>query len=234
MISGVYLLRFSDDSIYIGQSKDINRRYATHCNKLKTNKHTNIKMVAAYNNYGLPLLEIILECKEHELDVNETEAIAVYDSINNGLNIAPAAGDFPVLLGERNAHSKYSDADIILLAEYIFDNIDVPLKKISVDLDIHYSTVKNVANGTSHKWLAQAIPDKYSYIISYKGKRAINTSANKGIKYSIVSPTGVLHSISNISEFARNNYLNSGALGEVLRGTMSQHKGWTRYVQLNK
>lgn len=228
MVSGIYLLRFNN-LVYIGQSRDIYRRFSTHCNKLETNKHNNTKVVAAYHRYGLPTLEILLECPEHELDANEVEAIQIYDSINTGLNIAPGAGDFPVLLGEKNGFSKYSDADIILLAEYIYDNLDTPLKQISNNLGIHYSTVKNVSNGTSHKWLEDVMPDKYKVIISNKGKRAINTSADKGVKYKVVSPAGTVYSISNISAFAREHYLNSGALGEVVRGATSQHKGWTNY-----
>lgn len=229
MISGIYLLRFNHTLIYVGQSKDIYRRFSTHCNNLETNKHNNIKMLEAYHKHGLPTLEIILECDEHELDTNEIEAIQIYDSINSGLNIAPGAGDFPILLGEKNGFSKYSDAEIVLLAEYIYDNLDMPLKKVSSNLGIHYSTVKNVANGTSHKWLCDIIPDKYKVIISNKGKRAINTSINKDISYQVVSPTGIVYSVANISSFAREHFLNSGALGEVARGATAQHKGWTKY-----
>ena len=32
--------------------------------------------------------------------------------------------------------------------------------------------------------------------------------------------------VDNISKFAKEHSLNAGALGEVLRGLSSQHKGW--------
>jgi hypothetical protein len=62
--------------------------------------------------------------------------------------------------------------------------------------------------------------------LSYKGKRTINSSANKGLKYNITSPIGETHIVTNIAEFARQHNLNAGALGEVLRGNTRHHKGW--------
>lgn len=232
MICGIYLLKFSDGSVYVGQSKDINRRFTTHCNKLAKGTHVNTKMLSAYYKYGMPMLEVLLECTTQELDNAEKEAIQIYDSINNGLNIAPAAGEFPVLLGESNGFSKYSDADIMLVIEYLADNLEQPLKVSAGLLGIDYSTIKNISNGTSHKWLADRIPEKYAKVLAHKGKRIINTSANKGIFYYIQEPNGNIHIIKNISEFARQYGLNAGALGEVLRGNTRQHKGWTKPNQV--
>lgn len=228
MVSGIYLLRFKDDSIYVGQSRDIYRRYTTHCNKLEKGTHINAKVSSAYSKYGKPMLEIILECSPSNLDINEKEAIEIYDSINKGLNIAPAGGEFPVLNGESNGFSKYSDNEIIAAMEYLANNLDQPLKISAEILDINYSTIKNISNGTSHRWLSEKIPDTYNKVISYKGKRIINTSGNKGISYTAMSPTGTIYTnIINITAFAKEHGLNRGALGEVLRGNAHQHKGWT-------
>lgn len=230
MVCGIYLLKFTNSLVYIGQSRDIHRRFTTHCNRLSKGTHVNAKMLSTYSKYGKPILEIILECSINELDAAEKEAIEIYDSINSGLNIAPAAGDFPVLLGESNGFAKYSDADIILAIEYLSDNLEQPLKVSAKLLGLDYSTIKNISNGTSHKWLADKIPEKYAKVLSHKGKRIINTSANKGIIYYIQEPNGIIHSVRNISEFARQYGLNAGALGEVLRNNARQHKGWTKYI----
>lgn len=227
MISGIYLLRFSNNSVYIGQSKDIHRRFTTHCNKLSKGTHVNSKLSSTYTNYGLPSMEVLLECCNNDLDLYEKEAIEIFNSIDNGLNIAPAAGAFPILPGETNGFSKYSDADIILAAEYLSDNLDQPLKISSNILGIPYSTIKNIANGTSHKWLSNKLPEKYTKLLAYKGKRTINSSTSKGLIYKIVSPDNITYTVTNISEFARQYNLNAGALGEVLRGNVRQHKGWT-------
>lgn len=231
MTSGIYLLRFKNNSVYIGQSKDIHRRFTTHCNRLVKGIHVNLKMSTTYSKYGLPKLEILLECSSDELDINEKEAIEIYDSINNGLNIAPSGGAFPVLIGESNGFAKYSDSDIISAIEYISNNLEQPLKVSAKILGIQYSTVKNICNGTSHKWLSNKTPEAYCKVISYKGKRVVNSSLNKGKNYFITSPNGETYAVSNISEFARQHNLNSGALGEVLRGKALQHKGWMRPVK---
>ena len=228
MVCGIYLLRFSNGSVYVGQSKDINRRFTTHCNKLAKGTHVNTKMLSAYSKYGKPTLEILLECEPQELDIFEKEAVEIYDSINKGLNIAPAAGDFPILLGESNGFSKYNDADIMLAIEYLSNNLEQPLKISAKLLNIDYSTIKNISNGTSHKWLANRMPEKYAKVLAHKGKRTINTSASKGISYYVREPNGNIHNITNIAEFARQYGLNAGALGEVLRGNTRQHKGWTK------
>lgn len=228
MVCGIYILRFKDGSTYVGQSKDINRRFTTHCNKLAKGTHVNKKLLEAYSRYGTPTLEIILECPPQDLDEAEEEAIEIYDSIRNGLNIAPAAGDFPVLLGEANGYSKYKDSDIMLAIEYLANNLEQPLKVSAKLLGINYSTIKNISNGTSHKWLADRIPESYFKVLGHKGRRSINTSASKGINYSIKDPVGNTYSVININEFARQHNLNAGALGEVLRGNARQHKGWTK------
>jgi len=231
MICGIYLLKFLNGSVYVGQSKDINRRFTTHCNKLAKGTHVNTKMLSVYARYGKPTLEIILECAAQDLNAAEKEAVTIYDSINNGLNIAPAAGEFPVLLGESNGFSKYKDDDIVLAIEYLSDNLEQPLKVSAHILGIDYSTIKNIANGTSHKWLSDKIPEKYAKVLAHKGKRTINTSANKGMCYYVQEPNGNIHSITNIAEFARQHSLNAGALGEVLRGNTRQHKGWTKSIK---
>jgi group I intron endonuclease len=228
MISGIYLLRFKDGSVYVGQSRDIYRRYTTHCNKLEKGTHSNSKVSSAYSKYGKPVLEVLLECATSTLDINEKEAIQIYDSINNGLNIAPAGGEFPILNGESNGFSRYSDSEIISAMEYLANNLNQPLKVSADILGINYSTIKNISNGTSHRWLSQKIPDTYNKVLSHKGKRIINTSGSKGRSYTAISPTGIIYTnITNITTFAKEHGLNRGALGEVVRGNAHQHKGWT-------
>jgi hypothetical protein len=231
MITGIYLLKFTKDLIYIGQSRDVYRRYTTHCTKLKQLAHKNSNMLKAYLEFGLPSLEIIIECNTSELDHCEIQAFEIYKPV---LNIAPPGGSFPTAIGEDNANSRYTNAQLISIVEYLADNLDKPIKVCASILGINYSTVRNIANGTSHRWLANIIPKKYSAVLAHKGKRTINTSAGKGKMYAINSPNGIIYSITNISEFAKQYGLNAGALGEVLRGNVLQHKGWTLPITLNE
>lgn len=155
----------------------------------------------------------------------------IYRALDVGLNIAPAAGSFPILLGDSNSQAKYSNTKIIEAMHYLVDNLDQPLKVSAEALNMHYSTIKNIANGTSHKWLREKFPESYVKLIEHKGKRSINTASSKGIEYSIISPEGAVYSVNNITKFAKEHNLNPGALGEVLRGSTAQHKGWTKYIK---
>lgn len=227
MVCGIYLLRFNTDLVYIGQSRDIYRRYTTHCTKLLNGTHVNTKMAVAYGKYGKPTLEILCECSEAELDKFELEAIEIFDCITNGLNIAPAGGDFPILNGEKNPSSKYSDELVISLVRFLVLNKHKPLKVLAQEFGIHYSTVKNISNGTSHTWLRKVLPEEYSQLLAIKGTRTVNTIAGKGIERIAVSPEGVEYTVTNMAAFCKERGLNAGAFGEVMRKITKQHKGWT-------
>ena len=183
-------------------------------------------MLNKFQQEGLPTLEILCECGKHELDNNEKEAFELFDPINNGLNIAEAAGYFPHNDGETNPFAKYEDIFIINLVLYLLRNKDRPLKVLAKEYGLHYSTVKNVANGTSHLWLANVIPYEYAELISLKGTRSVNSIGGKGITYIAISPQNEEYLVDNITKFANEHGLNRGAFGQVLNGKANQHKGW--------
>lgn len=55
MTIGIYALYWEEqDLVYVGQSQDIARRFTEHKRKLKNTSHTNYKVQAAYNLYGIP------------------------------------------------------------------------------------------------------------------------------------------------------------------------------------
>lgn len=228
MLSGIYLLRFSDDSFYIGQSNDIYRRYRTHCTRLKNGTHVNSKMLTVYSATSkLPTLHILCECQESDLDKYEIEAFEIFNPCLLGLNITPPAGEFPNLLGEDNGFAKYSNECIINLVHFLLRYKDKPLKVLAKEYGIHYSTVKNIANGTSHTWLKTVIPKEYNELLSMKGTRLVNTSISKGKSYIAISPDGIEYIVTNISAFAKEHNLNRGALGQVLNKKATHHKNWT-------
>ena len=227
MQCGIYLLKFSNSGFYIGQSVNISRRFREHCISLIKGNHKNYKVQNAYiETKSLPILEILCECKKSELDRYETEAFEIFDPCVKGLNIALPAGEFPTMLGETNGFSKYSDKNIVELVRFLLRYPDKSLKTLADEYGIHYSTVKNIANGTSHTWLLDKIPEEYAKLISMKGTRAINTCGSSGKLYTIISPEGIIYNIDNITLFAQQHNLNRGALGQVLNGKYKQHKGW--------
>ena len=72
---------------YIGQSKDINKRYKEHLNNKASKNFDQILQKEGIENFTFEILEL---CKEEDLNKKENEYILKYDSINNGYNIKNA------------------------------------------------------------------------------------------------------------------------------------------------
>lgn len=78
-ISGIYKLDFGDDYFYIGKSKDIERRWKEHHIKFQKGTATR-NMQEAFNRYGYPKKEVILEVHPEHLDV--LEPILIHNNWN--------------------------------------------------------------------------------------------------------------------------------------------------------
>lgn len=69
MNSGIYHLQFKNGDTYVGQAKDITKRWQQHYNDLRKNKHTKALQLAYHHSgYALPDTTILLECHPDHLD----------------------------------------------------------------------------------------------------------------------------------------------------------------------
>lgn len=85
---GIYSISW-DGKLYIGStSLSFRKRWNTHRNELKGNRHNNIYMQRSFNKYGMPDFRI-LEFVDENIIEREQEYI---DTFNPNLNIAPTAG----------------------------------------------------------------------------------------------------------------------------------------------
>jgi hypothetical protein len=227
MTIGIYRLCFSGtDRCYVGQSINIEKRYKQHIASLKGGNATQ-KMLAAFSNFGFPVLEILCECLPEELDDLEIEAICVFDSVNNGFNLI--SSKTPNLRGESHSRSKYTNIKIIEVAE-LSANPDNTFKEISNLTGVSINTVRDVANLVCHGWLEDVLPEIYKKLVSIKGSRnGIRKSAKSlGITYPpVLSPEGrVYKSISNLRDFCRQHILDQSHFTKLLNGKAKTHKGW--------
>jgi hypothetical protein len=91
MTSGVYELKFANGHRYIGKSINIETRWKQHYDKfLKGTAARN--MQDAYNRYGTPKGDILLECHPDHIDIMEAVYIARH---NPELNSDRPADPFP-------------------------------------------------------------------------------------------------------------------------------------------
>jgi len=230
MTIGIYRLIFTGlDQYYIGQSINIESRYKQHLLALQSNKHYNYKVQEAYEKYGIPSLEVLVECGISELDTTEDEAINIFDSVKNGLNINSSALQTPTALyGESHPRSIVPDdlaIEVVKLltvqtntAKYISDTLGVPVDKIH-----------DIASGKTHNWIHSIIPLEYTKMRSLLGRRKNPKTAEKrGIEYPrLISPEGIIFSnITNLKQFCEEHGLDRSNLRKVFNGISKHSKGW--------
>jgi len=169
MTCGVYLLRFKNtDKVYIGISENIEKRWSSHKYSIK-NRLWPDKLQGAYDKYGLPNLEIICECTKEELEINEREAIEIFNSLHNGFNSrdAGSCGAGLSISGESNGRAVYSNRQIEDVFNLLVDTL-LTHKEISDKTGVSIQAISHISAGTAHAWLASIYPEKYMELVSKK------------------------------------------------------------------
>lgn len=83
---------FQNAMVYIGQTRNPEKRKRIHFQQLRDNYHVNIHLQAAYNKYGRQAFyfEVIeRDISSTDIDAREQYWIATYDSFHNGFNRTP-------------------------------------------------------------------------------------------------------------------------------------------------
>lgn len=229
MTCGIYKLNFIGTSkIYIGKSKTLETRLRSHIISIRNNKGA-IKLTDAFKTYGIPTLEIILECDENDLNKYETEAIEIFDAVNNGFNTLNTSDEMPDPdnSGEHNGMSKLSNENIISIFKYLVNNKYARLHEVATLFNVSYNIVNAMASCTNHKWLKDQFPDEYKQLESYKGRNNGKSASERGIVYPpIISPEGVVYVVNNINKFAKEHGLDRGSINKLLNYKAKSHKGW--------
>lgn len=233
MTCGIYLLKFTGtNKVYVGQSKRIEIRYRQHTLDMEQGS-SNYKLQEAFNAYSYPLLEIILECSITELDDAEDEAIKIYDSVNNGLNIYNTSNEAPTYKGFGSGNSKYTKEQIIEVFKLLVYTSET-FVSIESKTGVSHAIVSQISRLHLHYWLKEEFPEEYILLTNKIGTRCNRETMidkvcakGKGIVYPyVISPEGTEYKIDNVSKFAKEHNLAANHLNEVLNGKRKSHKGW--------
>lgn len=226
MTIGIYRLIFPNtDKCYIGQSVNIERRYMQHLRSFELGT-ASTKLQNAYNVYGKPKLDILLDDIDlSELDSCENEAIEIFDSFNSGFNQLEYASDTPTYdcKGPRHCAAKYSE-DIIIAILFDLATFKYTIKEIQVKYNTTVSTVQDIQQGYTHKWLAEKYPEVYKIVTSSTHR---NQYATRGKPVPLViSPDNNVYEVPHLGNFCKQFNLVPSGLSSVINKTRKTHKGW--------
>lgn len=140
MSCGIYkIINTVTNKVYVGSSKDIEKRIKTHFSMLKKKNHHSVPLQNSYNLHGLKsfTFEIIEECLEQELFIREQVWIDSLDSYKNGYNASALS------IRPTNKHSlKFIDQNSKHIEKIIADLLEIKEIGSSLPNDIYISCEK--------------------------------------------------------------------------------------------
>lgn len=126
--------------------------------------------------------------------------------------------------GDKHSGSKYSNEQILEAFELLVDR-EISLVDISKKLNIGYQVISMIACGAEHKWLQELYPEKYTKMLSNRGKVISD--------YPLITNGTEVIKVQNAEKFCRERNLQSSNLNKVFKGTRQSHKGWRLYKENN-
>ena len=225
MTIGIYRLIFEGTtSCYVGQSINIETRFRQHISSLVSGT-CNSKMSEAYKCFGLPVLDVLCECIESELDSLEIEAIEIFDCVNNGFNMI--ANTTPSTSGEDHPRCSYSNQKLLEVAKLLSISTN-KAKDVSDKTGVSFHVVQDIASLKTHGWIKDIDPEVYKKLVSLKGTRKNpKTLQDRGIEYPVViCPKQNTYKITNLKVFCEEHSLDRSNFRRMLKGQSKICQGW--------
>lgn len=230
MTIGIYKLVFNNtNSVYIGQSISIERRFTSHI-RLMREQLSSLKLNKAYLTYGIPSLSVIQETEPSLLNDLEEFYIKENNSVIFGFNSCSKAGGVSDLYGENSPCASYTK-DVYESIVFMLANTNAPYKEIAEELEVTIPTIKDISRGHSHKYLEEILPIEYKKMIDKLGTRVSRSSSAKDqeIVYpKVVSPDGKVYEVENATQFAKEFNINNGNFFSLLKGNRNSANKWKR------
>ena len=155
MITGIYkITNIINNKVYIGQSKNILKRWTSHKNRaFVDNKEYDKYLYRAFRKYGLEnfTFEVLEECSEDELNEKEMQYILQYHSCYDKYGYNETCGyDYLQygMSGEKHPNHKLTEEDVYYIRECYNKHLN---KK-----DVYEEFSDILSEGGFHKiWLGQ-------------------------------------------------------------------------------
>jgi group I intron endonuclease len=227
---GIYcIVCEKSNKTYIGSSNNLRKRCTGHLWKLRSNKHENPKLQAAWNKYGEDYFSveplIYTEIKESLIPLEQT----YFNLYNPELNICPIAGSYRGVVRAKKVVDKQSKTYTLVSPGGVVTTIK-NLEKFGRDNNLDPSHLGAVFTGKvkSHKnWTANL--EDYQDLVKYGS--FISKGRSPKEPYQVVSPEGLIHKFFNITHFAKENELSRRSLGQLCEKKKRSCLGWTRNLK---
>lgn len=106
---------------------------------------------------------------------------------------------------------------------------DLTYDEIAEIYGINKSIVGHIASGSRHTYLKEVYPLEYKRMLDRDRKHIKKGGSRDGKEYSsLLSPTNIIHKVTNILQFAKEHKLDPGSINRLVHGKQNKHKGWTR------
>jgi group I intron endonuclease len=194
----IYILKSPSEKVYIGKTVQDFEKYFYSEYKIKKGRNRT-KLNRAINKYGIESFskEVILTCfSEEALNKAEIQLIKEYNSIEDGYNIMCG--------GQGGSHSPSSK---------VFSEEFAKRQSLSFDekkREIYRNNILNSNARMNHIIEVGKRNRGNKYAIGYKHSKeeCLRISERNQIyKYDLLSPDGVIHSITNLRQFCKDNDL---------------------------
>lgn len=203
---------------YIGQSKEVEKRWRAHRTDLVGNKHHNIHLQRIASKYGIEdlLFELINMCDTQQ-EANEQEQIWIDTFRHSNISIN--------LSGDTNVHALSQETkDKIRKAHLGRRKTEDQRKKMSTVFKGRIFSEEHKRNlSKAHPRLPtrSGIPHSKEYKIKSSRSHGFNPAY-------VIDPGGKIHLVENLRDFCKEHNLLSQNLGLVIRGLRNHHRGWRK------
>lgn len=145
-----------NNKVYIGQTKDLHKRWKEHCGCASDRRYTNY-LYNAMRKYGIDNFKMeIIEGPTSDYNEREKYWISYYNSFldkNKGYNMTPGGEDPPILSGDKSSATIYNEETINQIQSALMDN-KLSYDEISQKFEISKEYLSMINRGFSRKIIA--------------------------------------------------------------------------------
>lgn len=221
LIYSIYKISNTINSkVYIGFTKDVERRFKEH-KKSHNNIKINSKFYSATRKYGFEnfKIEIIYQSLDgiHCLEVMEQYFIELYDSYHMGYN---------------STFGGVSSNRCIDLQKYECELVDFNNNYIFVDNIIEFCKINNLTRQKMYDLIHGKILSHKGYRL-YKNKElSFKMKSNK--VYNIIDKLDNIIEVVNINKFCKINNLNNSNMYKMINGKVISYRGYRLLENIDK